>query len=79
MLLEYFFNFIYDKSNPNKENAILKSNAQIVKMIRKNQFDSVRYASIERLKSNLIDAQSWLFLGQAMVGLKRGKMAKLCF
>ncbi|SFU71387.1 glycosyltransferase family 2 protein [Alicyclobacillus macrosporangiidus] len=57
----------------------MKSNEQIIELIKQRKFDSVRYAAIDRLTLNRIDAQAWTFLGQAMVGLKRGRMAKLCF
>ncbi|MCL6597927.1 MAG: glycosyltransferase [Alicyclobacillus macrosporangiidus] len=57
----------------------MKTNEQIIELIKQRKFDSVRYAAIDRLTLNRIDAQAWTFLGQAMVGLKRGKMAKLCF
>lgn len=56
----------------------MKSNEQIIDLIKKRKYDSVRYASIDRLTINRIDAQAWTFLGQAMIGLKRGNMAKLC-
>lgn len=57
----------------------MKSNEQITSLLQQRKFDGVRYACIDRLALNKIDAQAWLFLGQAMVGLKRGNMAKLCF
>jgi tetratricopeptide (TPR) repeat protein len=61
------------------EGVVLKNNEKIVDLIHKRQFDGVRYASVERLTFSRIDAQAWTFLGQAMVGLKRGEMAKHCF
>ena len=57
----------------------MKTNEQIADLIRQRKFDGVRYAAIDRLTLNKLDAQAWLYLGQAMVGLKRGTMAKLCF
>jgi tetratricopeptide (TPR) repeat protein len=57
----------------------MKTNEQIIQLIRQRKFDSARYACIDRLTISRIDAQAWAFLGQAMVGLKRGDMARKCF
>jgi tetratricopeptide (TPR) repeat protein len=57
----------------------MKMDADIIQMLQRKQFDGVRYACMDRLSESRIDAQAWTFLGQAMVGLKRGRMAKLCF
>lgn len=58
---------------------IMKTDAEITQMLQRKQFDGVRYACLDRLSESRIDAQAWTFLGQAMVGLKRGRMAQLCF
>ncbi|QSO47546.1 glycosyltransferase [Alicyclobacillus mengziensis] len=57
----------------------MKTNDDIIQNLKQKQFDSARYACIERLKANPLDIQAWTFLGQAMVGLRRGRMAELCF
>jgi hypothetical protein len=57
----------------------MKTDEQIIQLIRQKKWDSVRYACIDRLTISRIDAQAWAFLGQSMVGLKRGDMARKCF
>lgn len=57
----------------------MKTNDDIIQNLKHKQFDSARYACVERLKGDPLDVQAWTFLGQAMVGLRRGRMAELCF
>lgn len=57
----------------------MKTNDQIAEMFQKNRLSDVRYACIERLNHDRLDGQAWIYLGHALIGLKRGKMAHLCF
>lgn len=57
----------------------MKANEEISVLVQTSQWDGVRYASLTRLRSNQFDIQAWIYLGQAMVGLGRGKMGELCF
>lgn len=56
----------------------MKTDAEINRLLRNRQYANAQYAAIERIKKNRIDTQAWAFLGQALIDLRRGKMAELC-
>ncbi|GEO26216.1 hypothetical protein AAC03nite_20010 [Alicyclobacillus acidoterrestris] len=58
---------------------MMKTIDEIVHLVQNRQFSKVRSACVEMLHKDRLNAQAWSFLGQAMVGLGNGKMAKLCF
>ncbi|NMP20791.1 tetratricopeptide repeat protein [Sulfobacillus harzensis] len=57
----------------------MSTNEQIADLLRHRRWEEARRASLERLHQDRLDAQAWVFLGQSLIGLRRGHMAELCF
>ncbi|WP_206919941.1 glycosyltransferase [Alicyclobacillus suci] len=57
----------------------MKTLDEIIVLLQNRQFLKVRSVCVEILHKDRLNARIWSFLGQAMVGLGNGNMARLCF
>jgi tetratricopeptide (TPR) repeat protein len=57
----------------------MKTDTEILQLLQSHQFERARHASMQRLRSNKLDAQAWYFLGFALFHMNRGQVATPCF